>query len=99
MLPHSVHLSRRGELLRAVSHAIRCLNQVPKADLETWRRDARRFRESILSQYSDVAAEIPPEFDRWTAIGETGIRDERDDPKILELLERLPDEIRKDNCT
>jgi hypothetical protein len=96
--PQPVQLSRRGQLLRAVSHAIRCLNQVSRSDMESWRRDTRRFRKTIRSQYSDALEHIPAAFDSWTAKGETGVRDEQDDKTMIELLEKLSHEIRREAC-
>lgn len=87
--PHPIRLTRRGELFRAVSHAIRCLNQVVPTDSEGWRRDAKRFGERIRSDYSDILEQIPLEFDRLLANGDAGV-------PIPELLERLSDEIRRE---
>jgi len=96
--PQPVHLSRRGQLLRAVSHAIRCLNQVSRSDMESWRRDTRKFRKTIRSQYSDVLEHIPAAFDSWAAKGEIGVRDQQDDKAMIELLETLSHEIRREAC-
>lgn len=95
MTPQPIRLTRRGELLRAVSHAIRCLNQVPAGDVAAWQKDTRHFRESIHSNYADVIQEIPDEFESWTTAA-TGIP--ADHQAMVEFLERLSCEIRHERC-
>jgi len=87
--PQPIRLTRRGELLRAVSHAIRCLSQVSPADSDAWRREAKHFEDSIRSGYSDILEHVPVEFDRLLASGDVGV-------PLTELLERLSHEIRRE---
>jgi hypothetical protein len=93
--PQPIRLTRRGELLRAISHAIRCLTQVPAGDVTTWQKDTQHFRESIHSSYADVIQDIPDEFESWTSAA-AGIP--ADHQAVVEFLERLSYEIRRETC-
>ena len=95
LLPQPIRLTRRGELLRAVSHAIRCLTMVPAGDVTAWQKDTRHFRESIHSNYADVVSDIPDEFESWTSAA-AGIP--ADHQTVVEFLERLSYEIRRETC-
>ena len=95
LLPQPIRLTRRGELLRAVSHAIRCLTQVPAGDLTAWQKDTRHFRKDIYSRYADVIQDIPGEFESWTSAAD-GIP--ADHQAVVEFLERLSYEIRRETC-
>lgn len=93
--PQPIRLTRRGELLRAVSHAIRCLTQVPAGDLAAWQKDTRHFRESIHSNYADVIPDIPPEFESWTSAMDGFPVDHQ---AVVAFLETLIYEIRRETC-
>jgi hypothetical protein len=88
-------LTRRGQLLRAISHAIRCLTQVPATDLDAWHRDTQHFRESIYSNYADVIEQIPDEFERWTS-ADAGFP--VDHKAVKEFLGKLSYEIQREMC-
>ena len=92
-LPKPIRLTRRGELLRAISHAVRCLSQVPASDMEAWRRDTHHFRESVYSNYADVIEHVPVEFGRWID-ADAGIP--TDQRAKVQLLERLSREIQRE---
>jgi hypothetical protein len=91
--PQPIRLTRRGELLRAVSHAIRCLTQVPAGDVTAWHTDTRHFRESIHSSYADVIQDIPDEFESWTSAAAGFPADHQ---AAVEFLERLSYEIQRE---
>lgn len=93
--PSPIHLSRRGELLRAVSHAIRCLNQA-STNSEEQRREAIGFKERIRSQYSDVLEQIPVEFEPWLDNKAAGIYDAQQQERINNLLSRIGYEIQRE---
>ena len=88
-----IRLTRRGELLRAVSHAIRCLNQVSPTDIETWDRDASRFRNRIRARYADVMEHLPPEFEMWIEERSAGVYSDQQQQQMKNLLDRLSTEI------
>ena len=74
-------------MLRAVSHAVRCMAQIPLDDLGTWRRDLKMFRSRIYDAYSDELDWIPPEFEAWTTEGDVSSRPT--EKEITDLLDRL----------
>ena len=88
-----INLTRRGQLLRFVSPAIRCLNQVPTKDTETWIRDAHRFKERIHSEYSDVLEHLPVEFEPWLQARAGGLYSAEQQQQMNKVLERLGHDI------
>lgn len=90
--PQPQRLTRRGELLRAVSHAVRCLHQLRPDDSAAWRRDTEHFRNSIRSHYPDVLEHIPAEFERLLASDAPPRR------PLAKLLEELAYEIQRETC-
>jgi len=94
--PDPIRLTRRGELLRAVSHAIRCLNQGSPTINEAQRREARSFKERIRSQYSDINEHIPVEFESWLDNRVAGIYVAEQQEQINELLMKLSYEIQRE---
>ena len=95
--PEPIRLTPRGQLLRAVSHAIRCLNQVAPGDIEQWRRDAQNFKESIRTKYSNLLKHIPVEFDSWLEARASGLYSQEQQQQMNELLDRLSHEIRQEH--
>lgn len=95
--PKPIRLTPRGQLLRAVAHAIRCLNQVAAGDTEQWRRDAAGFNKRIRARYSNLLEHIPVEFDSWLEARASGLYSQEQQQQMNELLERLSHEIRQEH--